>query len=62
VHDLGLSDAWELSATLGKVSYEVPERLARLLGARLQVPGVSRMHVPWKFRMNVRTKSSQLWI
>jgi hypothetical protein len=45
VHDLGLSDAQELSATLGKAPYEVPERLAGLLGARPQVPGVSRMHV-----------------
>jgi hypothetical protein len=25
VHDLGLSDARELSATLGKAQYEVPE-------------------------------------
>jgi hypothetical protein len=27
------------------VSYEVPERLTGLLGARAQVPGVPRVHV-----------------
>jgi hypothetical protein len=45
VHDLGLGDARELSAMLGEASYEVPERLARLLGACAQVPGVPRAHV-----------------
>jgi hypothetical protein len=39
------SDAWDLSAVLGKEPYEIPERLARSLGARPQVPGVPRAHV-----------------
>jgi hypothetical protein len=34
VHDLGLSQAREFGTALGKASYEVPERLAGLLGAR----------------------------
>jgi hypothetical protein len=33
VHDVGLGDARELRAALGEASYEVPERLAGLLGA-----------------------------
>jgi hypothetical protein len=41
MHDLGLSHAREL----GKASYEVPERLAGLLGARPQVLGVPKVHV-----------------
>jgi hypothetical protein len=45
VHDLGLSHAREFSTTLGKVPYEVLERLAGLLGARPQVPGVLETHV-----------------
>jgi hypothetical protein len=45
VHDLGLGDARELNTALGEVSYEVPERLAGLLGARMQVPGVPGEHV-----------------
>jgi hypothetical protein len=45
VHDLGLGHARELRAALGEAPYEVPERLARLLGARTQIPGVSRAHV-----------------
>jgi hypothetical protein len=35
VHDLGLSHAREFSTTLGKALYEVSERFAGLLGARL---------------------------
>jgi hypothetical protein len=38
VHDLGLGHARELRAVLGEASYEVPERLAGFLGARVQVP------------------------
>jgi hypothetical protein len=45
VYDLGLGHAWEFSSALGKASYEVPERLARLLGARSQVTGVPGTHV-----------------
>jgi hypothetical protein len=45
VHDFGLSDARELRAVLGKASYEVPERLAGLLGACVQIPGVSRANI-----------------
>jgi hypothetical protein len=30
---------------LGEAPYEVPERLAGLLGAGAQVPGISRVHV-----------------
>jgi hypothetical protein len=45
LHDFGLSDARELRAALGKAPYEVPERLTKLLGARTQVPGVSRAHI-----------------
>jgi hypothetical protein len=45
VHDLGLGYARELSIALGEVPYEVPERLAGLLGARSQVPRVPRAHV-----------------
>jgi hypothetical protein len=45
VHNLGLGHARELSTTLGGASYEVSEQLAGLLGARTQVPGVSRVHV-----------------
>jgi hypothetical protein len=44
MHDLRLSYARELSAALGEASYEVPERLAGLLGARSQVPGVPGVH------------------
>jgi hypothetical protein len=45
VHDFGLRHAWELRTALGEASYEVPERLAGLSGARAQVPGVPRAHV-----------------
>jgi hypothetical protein len=45
VHDLGLSHAWELSAALGEAPYKIPERFAKFLGARPQVPGVSKKHV-----------------
>jgi hypothetical protein len=45
VHDLGLGHTWEFSTALGKASYEVPELLAGLLGARSQVPGVPGTHV-----------------
>jgi hypothetical protein len=45
VHDLRLSHAQELSTMLGEASYEVPERLARLLGACAQIPGVPGAHV-----------------
>jgi hypothetical protein len=45
VHDLRLGHARELRAALGETPYEVPERLAGLLGAHAQVPGVSRAHV-----------------
>jgi hypothetical protein len=38
MHDLDLCYAWELGTTLGEALYEVPERLAGLLGARPQVP------------------------
>jgi hypothetical protein len=45
MHDLRLGYARELSTALGEASYEVPERLARLLGARSQVPRVRRAYV-----------------
>jgi hypothetical protein len=45
VYDLGLGHARELRAALGEASYEVPERLAGLLGACEQVPRVPRAHV-----------------
>jgi hypothetical protein len=45
VHDLGLCDAREPRAALGEAPYEVPERLAGLLGAGAQVPGVPRVYV-----------------
>jgi hypothetical protein len=45
MHDLGLGDARELSTTLGEASYEVPERLAGLLGAHAHVLGVLGAHV-----------------
>jgi hypothetical protein len=45
VHDFGLRHAWELHTAVGEAPYEVPERFAGLLGARAQVPGVSRAHV-----------------
>jgi hypothetical protein len=45
MHDLGLGHARELRTALGEASYEVLERLAWLLGARVQVPGVPRAHV-----------------
>jgi hypothetical protein len=45
VHNLGLRHAWELRAALGEAPYEVSERLAGLLGARAQVPGIPRVHV-----------------
>jgi hypothetical protein len=45
VHDLGLGHARELRAVLGEVLYEVLEQLAGLLGARAQIPGVSRAYV-----------------
>jgi hypothetical protein len=45
VHDLRLGHARELRAALGEAPYEVPERLAGLLGARAQIPGVSRVHI-----------------
>jgi hypothetical protein len=45
VHDLGLSHTRELSAALGKVWYEVPKRLAGLLGARSRDPRVPGAHV-----------------
>jgi hypothetical protein len=45
VHDLGLGHARELRAALEEAPYEVPERLAGLLGARAQVAGVPRVHV-----------------
>jgi hypothetical protein len=40
VHNLGLGDARELHTALGEASYEIPEQLAGLLGARTHVPGV----------------------
>jgi hypothetical protein len=45
VHNLGLRHAWELRAALGEASHEVPERLAGLLGAGAQIPGIPRTHV-----------------
>jgi hypothetical protein len=45
VHDVRLSNARELSTTLGKASYEILKRLARLLGAYPLVPGVPMAHV-----------------
>jgi hypothetical protein len=45
VHDLGLSYAREFSTALGKMSYEILERLVGLLGARPQVSGVPRTHI-----------------
>jgi hypothetical protein len=45
VHNLGLRYAPELRAALGEASYEVPERLAGLLGAGVQVPGVPRAQI-----------------
>jgi hypothetical protein len=45
VHNLGLGHARELRAALGEAPYEVSERFAGLLGARAQVPGVSRAHI-----------------
>jgi hypothetical protein len=45
VHDLGLSYARELRAALGEAPYEVPKRLAGLMSASAQVPGVPRVHV-----------------
>jgi hypothetical protein len=45
VHDLGLGHTQELCAALGEAPYEVPKRLVGLLGARAQIPGVSRVHV-----------------
>jgi hypothetical protein len=45
VHDLGLRHTREFSASLVKAPYEVPERLAGLLGAHPQVPGVPGAHV-----------------
>jgi hypothetical protein len=45
VYDLGLGHARELRVALGEAPYEVPERLARLLGACAQVQGVPRAHV-----------------
>jgi hypothetical protein len=45
VHDLGLSYAQELHAALEEALYEVPKRLAGLLGACTQILGVSRAHV-----------------
>jgi hypothetical protein len=45
VHDLGLGHTGELSTALGEALYEVPERLAGLLGACAQVPGVPKVHV-----------------
>jgi hypothetical protein len=45
VHDLELGDARELRTALGEAPYEVPERLAGLLGTRAQVPRVPRVHL-----------------
>jgi hypothetical protein len=45
MHNLRLGYTRELSTTLGEASYEVPERLAGLLGALPQVPGVPRAHI-----------------
>jgi hypothetical protein len=45
VYDLGLGHAQELRAAPGEASYEVPERLTGLLGARAQVLGLPRAHV-----------------
>jgi hypothetical protein len=45
VYNLGLGHTREVHATLREVPYEVPERLAGLLGAHAQVPGVSRVHI-----------------
>jgi hypothetical protein len=45
MHNFRLSYAWELRAALGEALYEVPERLAGLLGARAQILGVPRAHV-----------------
>jgi hypothetical protein len=44
VLDLGLGHARELCTTLGEASYEVPKRLAGLLGTRAQIP-----RVPWAY-------------
>jgi hypothetical protein len=63
MHDLGLGHARELCTALGEAPYEVPERLAGLLGARAQIPGVTRAYVrALEFPTKVRTRSSQLWI
>jgi hypothetical protein len=59
MHDLGLGYAREFSTALRKASYEVPERLVGLLGARRrsqEFPGCT--YVSWKFPTNVRTRSS----
>jgi hypothetical protein len=45
MYDLGLGHTWELHAALREAPYEVPERLAGLLGARARVPEVPRAHV-----------------
>jgi hypothetical protein len=63
VHDFGLRHAWELRTALGEgrmksrsdsPGFWVQERRSQ------EFPG--RTYVPWKFPMNVQTKSSQLWI
>jgi hypothetical protein len=45
VDDLKLSHTREFGKALGKAPYKVPERLAGLLGASPQVPGVPGAHV-----------------
>jgi hypothetical protein len=45
VHDFRLRHTWELRTAFGEAPYEIPERLAGLLSARAQVPGVFRAHV-----------------
>jgi hypothetical protein len=45
VHNLRLRHARELRTALGEAPYEVPERLARLLSAGAQVPGIPRAHI-----------------
>jgi hypothetical protein len=62
VHNLVLSHARELSAALGEASYEVPERsLGFWVNSRRSQEFPGHTYVPWKFPMNVRTKSSKLW-
>jgi hypothetical protein len=61
VYDLGLGHTRELRVALREAPYEVPERLTELLGARAQVPGVSRAHIH-PLEVPHEGRPSQLWI